>query len=416
MARESFTITDAEAWVVLDSRGSETIEVTLYSGKVFATASAPSGKSRGSREAVPFPEGGAKQSVKIFTSSLRRRLVGRDPADQTDIDTLLKEVDGTENFSKIGGNLAYAVSACSVKLAAMLKQKPTWRHVADLSGLAPVYPIPLGNVLGGGAHAGEGAPDIQEFLVFPRKPGSVEEAVRMNVEVHKRLGKVLAKKVGGYGGGKGDEGAYAPPVDDEKALEAVKEASEGLDVGFGLDVAASSLYDAARKNYHYRNRGKHLTREQHMQHISELVEKYGISYVEDPFEETDVEGFAELCRAFPKLLVCGDDLVVTRAELIRWASEKSAVKAVILKPNQVGTITDTVEAAKEAEKRGIVRVVSHRSGETCDSFLTHLAIGLGGKFIKAGVAGGERVAKANELLRIWYKAGGSISLQEADMR
>ncbi|MCX8201369.1 MAG: phosphopyruvate hydratase [Candidatus Caldarchaeum sp.] len=413
MSRESFVITDADAWVILDSRGSETVEVELVSGSVKARASAPSGKSRGSREAVPFPEKGASASVEVFRRLLKAKLVGLDPADQRGVDDLLKKIDGTQLFSKIGGNLAYAVSACSAVLAAKLKEIPTWRHISQMSGIKPAYPIPLGNVLGGGSHAGEGAPDIQEFLVFPIKASNVAEAVKANVEIHRRLGQILAKRVGGFGGGKGDEGAFAPPVDDETALKAVKEAA-GDTAYVGLDVAASSLYDAAKSEYVYRNRQLRRTKQQHFEFLSGLVERYGLRYVEDPFDESDFDGFAEFCRAFPKVLVCGDDLVVTRVELLRKAAEMGAVRAVILKPNQVGTITDTVEAAVEAERRGIVRVVSHRSGETCDDFLSHLAVGLGGKFIKAGVAGGERVAKANELLRIWYSSGDTIPMQRGD--
>lgn len=413
MSRESFIITDVDARVILDSRGSETVEVELVSGSVNARASAPSGKSRGTKEAVPFPEKGAAAAVQILRNVLKPRFVGVDPSDQRGVDELLKKVDGTTIFSNIGGNLAYAFSACTSILAARLKQIPAWKHISDLAGSKPAYPIPLGNVLGGGSHAGEGAPDIQEFLVFPIAASNIADAVKINIQIHRRLGGLLSKKVGGFGGGKGDEGAYAPPIDDEKALEAVKEAAENS-AHLGLDVAASSFYDSAKHEYIYRNRKVTRSKQQHFEFLSSFVEKYGLRYVEDPFDESDFEAFADFCRAFPRLLVCGDDLVVTRVELIRKAAEAKAIRAVILKPNQVGTISDTIEAAREAERHGIVQVVSHRSGETCDHFLAHLAVGLGSKFIKAGVVGGERVAKANELLRIWYSAGDSIPMHRGD--
>ncbi|MCS6785358.1 MAG: enolase, partial [Candidatus Caldarchaeum sp.] len=272
MSRESFKITNADAWVILDSRGSETVEVELSSGSVTARASAPSGKSRGTREAVPFPEKGASGSVDFFRRVLRQKLIGFDPADQKGVDELLKKVDGTQTFSNIGGNLAYAVSACSTVLASKLKQIPAWRYLSNISRLKPGYPIPLGNVLGGGAHAGEGAPDIQEFLVFPTKARNVEEALKTNVEIHKRLGKILSKVAGNYGGGKGDEGAYAPPIDDETALGTVKEAAGSA--AMGLDVAASSLYDPSKDEYLYKNRNLRKSKDQHFEFLSNIVEKY----------------------------------------------------------------------------------------------------------------------------------------------
>ncbi|MCS6768869.1 MAG: hypothetical protein NZ570_00315 [Candidatus Caldarchaeum sp.] len=409
---QSFEITDADASLIFDSRGSETIEVELWSEKTSARVAAPSGKSRGSNEAVPFPPRGVVEAVELFERELKRRLVGFDPVDQRGLDMVLKEVDGTSNFSRIGGNLSYAVSAAAALLAAKLTDTPLWKYISNLSGIKPSFPLPLGNVLGGGAHAAEGAPDIQEFLVFPAKPSTAEDAFRTNIEVHRRLGRVLIQSVGGYGGGKSDEGGYAPPIEDKTALKYVAEAARGLDVGLGLDVAASTLYNPQTKTYVYRNRGVQRTTREQFNFIQELVESYKLSYVEDPFEETDFESYSELCRAFPSLLVCGDDLVVTRKELVRKAAERRSVRAVILKPNQVGCITDTVEAAVEAERHGIVRVVSHRSGETCDAFLSHLAVGLGGRFIKAGVVGGERVAKANEILRIWRKHRSELAIKE----
>ena len=398
--------------VIFDSRGSETVEVELVSGNISARVGAPSGKSRGAKEVMPFPENDARKAVQAFNTVLKQRLLGFDASDQRGVDELLKKVDGTENFSRIGGNLAYAVSAASAVLAARAQNIPPWAYIARLSGLKPCYPLPLGNVLGGGAHAGEGAPDIQEFLVFPQHVANVVEAVKRNVEAHRRLGRILLRKVGGFGGGRGDEGAYAPPLDDEKALEAVKEAVEGLNQGLGLDVAASNMYNTERDRYVYRNRGVEKTAEEQLEYIAGLVERFGLAYVEDPFHEEDFESHRRLCGMFPRLLVCGDDLVVTRAKLIGEAARKGSVRAVILKPNQVGTISDTVAAAVEAERNSIVRVVSHRSGETCDGFLAHLAVGLGATFIKAGVLGGERVAKANELVRIYGQHGESLLLAE----
>ncbi|MEM4417934.1 MAG: hypothetical protein QXD32_07745, partial [Nitrososphaerota archaeon] len=245
---QSFKIERAEARIVFDSRGSQTVEVELGSGSVSYSVAAPAGKSRGGREVQAYPSNGVAEAVKAFREMVRPRLLGADPADQRAIDGMLAEIDGTGGFSRIGGNTAYSVSICSAGLASRLAGKPLWEHVAKLSGLRPSIPIPLGNVLGGGAHAGRGAPDIQEILVFHTAAETPFEAVAENIAVHRRVGEKLSEMLPDYGGGKGDEGAYAPPLDDETALKAVKESAGGL-VAVGLDVAANSIYISGRKVY-----------------------------------------------------------------------------------------------------------------------------------------------------------------------
>jgi enolase len=249
------------------------------------------------------------------------------------------------------------------------------------------------------------------MLVFHTAAKTPFDAVAENIAVHRRVGERLSEMLPDYGGGKGDEGAYAPPLDDETALKAVAASAGGV-TALGLDVAANSLYDSGRKVYRYRWMGE-LERSKHIQYLERLATSYGLKYLEDPVEEGDWDGFRDLRSRLPKVLICGDDLVVTRADLIREAAGSGAINAVILKPNQVGTLSATLEAAAEAESWGVAKVVSHRSGETCDSSLAHIAVGVGANLIKSGIMGGERISKANELLRIWEKADGRLEMSRA---
>ncbi|MDJ0269444.1 MAG: enolase [Aigarchaeota archaeon] len=414
---ESFKIDSAHARLVFDSRGDATIEVELQSGKVAARVAAPAGKSRGKREVEYYPNNNAAEAVRVFNSVVSSRLVGRDPADQRGVDELLTEIDGTGRFERIGGNAAYATSVASAVLAARLMEKQPYEHIASLSGQTPQIPMPLGNVLGGGSHAGEGAPDIQEILVFPASVDEPLKAVKAVVTVHKALGSLLTKRVPGFTKGRGDEGAYSPNMTNEEALAAVKETVENVSdelavqLRMGIDMAASSLYSESAKQYNHKRSGKTLDRRGQIEYVGKLIDEYGLRYVEDPLQEDDIQGFAELRKSYGETtLICGDDLLVTRAELVREAGKASAVNAMIIKPNQVGTLTATMDAVREAARYGIAKIVSHRSGEACDGVLAHIAVGLGANLIKAGIMGGERIAKANELLRIWESSRGRLGL------
>ncbi|MEM0090007.1 MAG: hypothetical protein QXF84_01510 [Nitrososphaerota archaeon] len=406
-------IIDACARIVLDSRGDETIEVEVRTTKALGRAAAPAGKSRGIKEAVPYPSGGAKESLEIFKRTIKQRLIGLDASEQESIDLMLKEVDGTERFEKIGGNLAYAVSLATALAASASLGKSLHEF---LNPNASIIPLPLGNVLGGGKHAGKGAPDIQEMLTVPLNPKTPFDAIMANALVHKELGKILQKKLPNFPLGRGDEGAYAPNMHIYDALESVVEAAErvsemmGIKLGVGIDVAASSLWDEKRKCYVYENEGKHMTRDEHIGYIISLVREFNLVYVEDPVEECDFEGFKEVLKSVPSVLVCADDLVVTNATLIKKAGEIGAANAVIIKPNQVGTLTDTRNACKVAHELCMTPVASHRSGETPEGHLAHIAVGFECKLIKSGVVGGERVAKANELLRIGENLGSKLRM------
>ncbi len=332
-------------------------------------------------------------------------LKGVDASDQEAVDDALKKFDGTENFSRLGGNAAFAVSLSTALAASKALGKQLFQHLAIVEEFR--LPFPLGNVIGGGAHAGKGAPDWQEMLVSPVGAGNIADAVKANFMVHALTGKLLDKHLGGFTLGRGDEGAYAPPVKTEEGLEILKQAADqisdelGFKIKVGVDVAASSLWDPNKKKYVYRTEGIELTEEEQINRVAEWVDRYELFYVEDPLDENDMDGFVELSKLVgSKTLICGDDLIVTRPDILTEAADRGAVRALIVKPNQVGLLTTAMKSVRIAHEKEVAPVVSHRSGEPPEGHLAQLAVGWGGKLLKAGVVGGERVAKANELLRI----------------
>lgn len=376
---------------ISDSRGNKTIEVDIRTKNGFGRAAAPSGASRGSFEArvLSVPEAISKAKENVLP-----RLIGLDATDQRNVDALLHEIDGTDDFSNIGGNTAVATSMAVAKAAASSLGVPLYRHL----GLGKNLPYPLGNVIGGGAHA-PGGTDIQEFLVLPTGARSMTDAVFANALVHKQVKTLLDDR--GIPCGKGDEGAWAPKISNEEALTLLSEAMEDVSdrVGFkiraAIDVAATELWDGS--SYVYSN--VNLTREGQIQYIEELIDQYDLCYVEDPLHEQDFDGFAKLASD-ASCLICGDDLFVTNLIRIKRGIEIGAANSVLIKPNQIGTVTDAYKAVKMANANGYVCVMSHRSGETPDDTIAHLAVAFGTPIIKTGVVGGERIAKLNELIRI----------------
>lgn len=400
---------------ILDSRGDPTIEIeVVVRGKRgvktgFGRAAAPSGVSKGKHEVITFPKDGVDTSIKKVRE-IAPKLIGVTASEQEKIDGLLHELDGTSNFSEIGGNTAVAISMAVAKAAASALGKPLYEYLGG--GRAIRLPYPLGNVLGGGAHAGRMAPDIQEFLSIPIGATSFVDAASTNSQVHKKVRGLAEQKNETFTGGKGDEGAWAPNLNNLDALEVVARACEevagevGFEVKLGLDVASSSLYDTKKQRYVY-ERGS-MSRDQggQIDFILELIKTYKLFYVEDPLHEEDFDGFAELTRkAGERCLICGDDLFVTNVERLQKGIKAGAANAVLIKPNQIGTLSDTLAAVKLAKKYNYVPVMSHRSGETPDETIAHLAVGWGCPLIKTGVVGGERVAKLNELIRIEEKLG-----------
>ena len=332
------------------------------------------------------------------------QLIGIDAQGQEKIDLLLHQIDGTQDFRKIGGNTTYAVSLATAEAAASSMGRPLF---AQLGGhLTSELPHPLGNVIGGGKHARGKSPDIQEFLVLPVKVNTFLDAAKANILIHQRVGAYLLKKDKTFTGGRGDEGAWAPNLKNEDALEIVTKACEevsqetGIECKVGLDVAASSLWDPKKDYYIYPRDQVRKDPGEQLEFISSLIQKYKLVYVEDPFHEEDFESFAELTRKVKKCLICGDDLFVTNKERLAYGIEKGVANAIIIKGNQVGTLTDAWETTILGQKAEYMPVMSHRSGETTEAHIAHLAVAFRCPIIKAGVIEGARIAIINELIRI----------------
>ncbi|MEM2926012.1 MAG: enolase C-terminal domain-like protein [Candidatus Bathyarchaeia archaeon] len=415
MAEGYTIIEEARCRIVFDSRGNETVEVEIDTPGGFGSAAAPAGASKGRWEVVSYPPGGISEAVKRFREQVAPELIGLDTIQQETIDRTLIRIDGTDNFSRIGGNVAYAVSLAVAEAASTSLAIPLFQHLSG--ALTRRLPFPLGNVLGGGKHAGKGAPDIQEFLVSPLGAKSFREGALANIKVHKTLRSLLEKEDIPFFGGRGDEGAWAPALSNEKAFELVSKAVElvseevGFEIRFGVDVASSSLWDEKSGVYVYNHERSKSPGEQ-IDYILGKISEYKLFYVEDPLHEEDFEGFAELTRKAKDCLICGDDLFVTNVHRLKKGIESKACNALIIKPNQVGTITRSKETVDLAKARGYVPIFSHRSGETTDTHLAHLAIAFGCPLVKTGVLGGERIAKINELLRIEEFLGEEARLAE----
>ena len=398
-------IEDVQVRKILDSRGNPTIEVDVITWNGFGRAAAPSGASTGSREVVSFPEGGVDVVVREMEEFIASELIGMDAEDLTTIDEVLKEIDGTDNFSAIGGNTTVAISMAVAKAAAKSYNMPLYKYIGG--NLVNELPFPLGNMMNGGAHAGINALDIQEFLVVPVGATSVADAIFANASVHKRLKELIQTKDSNFTGGKGDEGGWVPNITNDAALEIQAKACEevgdelGIEIRPSLDMAASELWNASEQKYVYAQDGVKRDTGDQIDFVKDIIDTYKMFYVEDPFDESDFEGFSQLTsKVGNKCLICGDDLFVTNKELLAKGIEMNAANAIIIKPNQIGSLSETYATVKLAKENNIVPVVSHRSGETTDETIAHLAVGFAAPLIKTGAIGGERIAKLNELIRI----------------
>ncbi|MGN0175456.1 MAG: phosphopyruvate hydratase [Methanobrevibacter sp.] len=398
-------IEDVQVRKILDSRGNPTIEVDVVTWNSSGRAAAPSGASTGSHEVVPYPKGGIDEVVSEMEDLIASELIGMDADDLATIDEVLKEVDGTDNLSAIGGNTTVAISMAVAKAAAASYNMPLYKYIGG--NLVNELPFPLGNMMNGGAHAGINAPDIQEFLVVPVGASNIGDAIFANAYVHKRLKELIQTKDSNFTGGKGDEGGWVPNISNDVALEIQAQACEevtdelGIEIRPSLDMAASELWNAEEQKYIYAQDGIKRDTGDQIDFVKDIIDTYNIFYVEDPFDESDFGGFSQLTvKVGDKCLVCGDDLFVTNKDLLAKGIEMKAANAIIIKPNQIGSLSETYATVKLAKENNIVPVVSHRSGETTDETIAHLAVGFSSPMIKTGAIGGERIAKLNELIRI----------------
>ena len=397
-------ITSIKGRIIHDSRGNKTIEVDIISDDQFlGRTCAPAGASVGKNEAISFPEGKPEESLRILNEN-SKKFLELDPNDLKIIDDTIKSIDKTSNFSKVGGALAYAVTIAAMESAAKALGKPLFELISEQNSYR--FPIPLGNLLGGGAHAGPGTPDIQEVLISATGAKTIRDAIETNFTVHKELRKEIEKTDPSFTNGRGDEGGWAPKCDNEKALELCARTCENLgytlgkEVSLGVDFASSTQWNEKKQKYVYERAGFENTPEKQIEFVTGIIKKYKIIYAEDAVHEEAFEDMAELTAKFPDTLIVGDDLTVTNKNILKKAIEQKSCNAAILKVNQAGSLYDALKFAKLASSNNIKLITSHRSGESIDSQISHIGIGTNSKMLKIGVVGGERVAKINELIRI----------------
>jgi enolase len=401
------TIVHIRYRTVYDSRGVETLEVDVITEKGFGRVAAPFGApgSRGEFEAPAYAPGGLHASMALLEKTLIPSLIGMDAAEQEKIDDMLQQADGTPNFENIGGNTAAILSTAVGTAAADSLKIPLFKWFRKDEKWT--LPYPLGNIIGGGAHSLGPAPDMQEHLIVPIGAKTVRQAIEINLRVHDKVGKLLEKKDPGFAGGTDDENAWAANLNDIDALRIIKEAAdrisdeEGVEIGMGLDLAADRFWDPARKVYRYDREGISRTAQQQLDFLGELIVRFNLVYVEDGFNSNDYDSFSLLNRNFgDRCLICADDVFASNYDRTKTGIAKGSAGAMIIKPNQVGTITGAKRTISLARSHGMEIVLSHRSGETPDDSIAHLAVAWNALMIKTGVKGGERLAKLNELIRI----------------
>lgn len=409
-------IIDVKGREVLDSRGNPTVEaeVTLESG-VVARAIVPSGASTGEREAIELRDGdpkrfkgkGVLKAVENINTKIADAIIGEESTDQVNIDNIMLKLDGTENKSKLGANAILAVSLAVARASAEELELPLYRYLGGTN--AKILPVPLMNVINGGAHADNGL-DIQEFMIVPVFGGSFKEALRAGVEVFHTLKSVLKEK--GFSTNVGDEGGFAPALNSTKeALEILQEAIKKAgydpeeDIFLALDAASSEFYDKEKGVYKFE--GEELTADDMIDLYGELISAYKIVSIEDPLAEDDWEGWKKITEALGhRVQLVGDDLFTTNPKILQKGIDEGVANSILIKLNQIGSLTETLDAIELAKINAYTNIISHRSGETEDTFIADLAVATNAGQIKTGSASRtDRIAKYNQLLRIEEELG-----------
>lgn len=415
MLMDNFTISNIKARQILDSRGNPTVEadVFLESGEA-GRAAVPSGASTGSGEALELRDNDPKfysgksvlKAVWNVNSKIKDVLVGN-TADQATVDQIMLDLDGTSDKTHLGANAILAVSLATAKAVARAKHLPFYAYIAELAGTTGQMsiPMPMMNVMNGGAHA-DWATDFQEYMIIPKGAENVADAVRMGAEVFHALRAVLKER--GYPVTVGDEGGYAPKVRDgnNEPLECIKLAIEkagykpGVDIAMAMDIASSEFYD--KDHYVLKTNGDWKTADDLTNWYNWIIDNYPVISIEDGHAESDWEGWKAMTKRLGgRIQVVGDDLFVTNTRLLKKGIEEKAANAILVKPNQIGSLSETINAVMMAKKAGFKTIISHRSGETEDVSIAHIAVGLGAGQIKTGsLSRSERIAKYNELIRI----------------
>src|SRR5687768_12320203 len=397
-------ITDIISRLIFNSRGSKTIEVDIISDdKFLGRASSPSGASVGKHEVQSFKENSPEKSLEELNNNLSK-FIGIESHDTRAVYDVLKNIDNSENYSKIGGSVAYAISLASVESASKALNVPLFRVLKPVGDYK--FPYPLGNILGGGSHAGPGTPDIQEYLICPIGASNIIEAIEINIRVHKQLKTILEKLDNNFTYGRGDEGAWAPNLNNDQAIEVVEQAisdsgyNSGKEVAIGIDFASSSFWNETTQSYDYLRQGLVRSTNEQIDFVNDLIDKYHLIYVEDPVHEEDFEGMSIINKNHPECLITGDDMLVTNKKRVKESIKYNSCSGAILKVNQAGSLYEALEFVDECNQNDIKLITSHRSGESIDSHIAEIAVATSSKLLKTGVIGGERVAKLNQLVRL----------------
>lgn len=385
---------------IKDSRGKPTVEVEVITEKGSFVAACPSGASTGKNEALELRDEdkrGVLKAIKNVNEIIASKLKGKNPIDQKGIDQIMIDLDGTPNKSKLGANAILPVSMAICRAGAAAQKISLYQHISNISGNALRMPFPSFNILNGGAHA-KNELEIQEFMVVPKKK-TFRENLILGSNVFNKLTELL-KKAHGNVPDMGDEGGYAPQISTaDQALFLIKNSiGDNADVSIALDCAASEFY---RDGKYVPEKGKELSRTEMVAFYQDLVARFPIISIEDPFSEDDWEGFKEIHKALPDTVIIGDDLTTTNIKMIKEAESKKACNGIIIKLNQIGTVSETIDAVNLAKSYGWKIMVSHRSGETMDNFIADFSVGVGADFIKSGAyTKPERIVKYDRLLEI----------------